>query len=79
MDHEKTSRMLANLAAHHERSAHPGETCNVADAIRDHARHYGALADRGTGRGRGPAQVATDDYRAHYDTIFGKRATVGEA
>ena len=77
MNHEKTSRMLANLAAHHERVAHPGETCNVADAIREHARHHGALADRG--KGRGPTQVATDEYRDHYDTIFGKRATVGEA
>ena len=71
MDDHKKSQILDEAAAHH------GEECPVGQVLRASARAYGARADRGTSRG--PAQVATDEYRDHYDTIFGGKTPVPEA
>lgn len=38
--------------------------------------HHGKLTNSGS---KGPSQVATKEYRDHFDAIFGKRPDVGEA
>lgn len=49
--------------------------CGTTPLMRDlSATIKGAVA-----RGRGPAQVATTAYRNNWDTLFGKKQTVGRA
>lgn len=52
-----------------------GDTCPVGVA----AREFSASARRELAAGDGPAQVATEAYRKHWEGIFGKRPEVGQA
>lgn len=54
-----------------------GVASAVGSAARAAAEKYGE-AVAGVSRG-GPAQVATARYRDNYETIFGKKQTVGQA
>ena len=79
MDDAKWSKVLHKCADEHAAldKAVGGESeCHITRELRETARALGARADRG--EGKGPAQVATETYRANYETIFGKTA-VGEA
>jgi hypothetical protein len=48
-------------------------TAQILRAIGSAARSAAAAASRG------PAQVATPDYRKNWDTLFGKKQAVGQA
>ena len=63
-DGDKKAGALRALAALHH------EECPVAKVLR-------AKADAMTTKG--PAQVATPDYRANYESIFGAKQEVGQA
>ena len=71
MNDDEKRAVLDGIANRH------AEDCPAGQMARAAARQYGARADRGTASG--PAQVATEEYRTHYDTIFGRKAPVPEA
>lgn len=67
---EATARMADRIAAEH------APTCGTAKLMRvvgDAARNTLAAVHKG------PAQVATPAYREHWETLFGKKQTVGQA
>ncbi len=44
-----------------------------------HDEHCPNGADERAARDKGPAQVATDEYRKGWDNVFGIRQPIGEA
>ena len=62
----KKAELLLRLADTHEKVYGPSD-CLLPAALRAGAVSLAAGS-------RGPAQVATPAYRAHYDTIFGRAA-----
>ena len=69
-------RLLERVAPLVDRLAddHP-EPCPVGEL----ARGVGRAIRRELGGGDGPAQVASEQYRENFETIFGKRVEPGQA
>ena len=73
-DRKKT---LEALAQRIDRSADAHDRrCGVAVLLRSVS---GSIRRAIASGGDGPAQVATPEYRANWDTLFGKKQTVGQA
>lgn len=66
-----TEELAGEVAEQHDHDCPIGE---VASAVRDGCREAHELL-----AGSGPAQVATDNYRRNWDTIFGGRQQWGQA
>lgn len=72
MTDDDQAKLLLELATEHDAAAHdekPG--CPISNALRAGAVKLAA--------GDGPAQVATEEYRDHWTTIFGKKVAAAEA
>ena len=77
MSGEDERKMLETVAQAADRiAAEHKPTCGTAQLMRlvgDAARNTLAAVHKG------PAQVATPAYREHWETLFGKQQTVGQA
>ncbi len=69
---EALARACDRVADDHK--THDCDTTPILRAVSGAVRH--AVRDSGH---KGPAQVATDAYRENWQTLFGKKAPVGQA
>lgn len=72
-DQRKMLEVVAQAAENTARDHRP--TCGTAKLM----THISEAARRALGASKGPAQVATDQYRENWETLFGKKQTVGQA